>query len=47
MGTVGDCYDNAVSESFVHTVKGECLNNVQLISRDFTNRLLFDLIEVF
>ena len=47
MGTVGDCYDNAVSESFVHTVKGECLYDVQLISREFTNRLLFDYIEVF
>jgi transposase InsO family protein len=47
MGSVGDCYDNAVSESFVHTLKGECLNSEQLISRDFTNRLLFDFIEVF
>jgi putative transposase len=47
MGTVGDCYDNAVAESFVHTVKGECINDIQLISRDFTTRLLFDYIEVF
>jgi len=47
MGTVGDCYDNAVSESFVHTLKGECLNDEQLISRTFTTRLLFDYIEVF
>ena len=47
MGSVGDCYDNAVAESFVHTLKGECLNDTQLISRDFTERLIFDYIEVF
>jgi putative transposase len=47
MGSVGDCYDNAVCESFVHTLKGECLNSEKLISRDYTNRLLFDFIEVF
>jgi putative transposase len=47
MGSIGDCYDNAVSESFVHTLKGECIHGTQLISREFTNRLLFDFIEVF
>jgi putative transposase len=47
MGSVGDCYDNAVAESFVHTLKGECINGEKLITRDFTNRLLFDVIEVF
>ena len=47
MGSVGDCFDNAVSESFVHTLKGECINDEKLISRDFTDRLLFDYIEVF
>ena len=47
MGSVGDCYDNAVSESFVHTLKTECLNGVELISREFTERLIFDYIEVF
>ena len=47
MGSVGDCYDNAVSESFVHTLKTECINGVQLVSREFTERLIFDYIEVF
>jgi putative transposase len=47
MGSVGDCYDNAVSESFVHTLKTECINGVELISREFTERLIFDYIEVF
>lgn len=47
MGSVGDCFDNAVSESFVHTLKTECLNNERLISIDYTERLLFEFIEVF
>jgi putative transposase len=47
MGSVGDCYDNAVSESFVHTLKGESLHGEKLIAREFTTRLLFDYIEVF
>lgn len=47
MGSVGDCYDNAVSESFVHTLKGECLYGEKLISRGYTDKLLFDFIEVF
>lgn len=47
MGSVGDCYDNAVSESFVHTLKTECINETDLISHEFTERLIFDYIEVF
>lgn len=47
MGSVGDCYDNAVAESFVHTLKGECLNDEILVSREYTERLIFDYIEVF
>jgi putative transposase len=47
MGSVGDCFDNAVSESFVHTLKTECLNDDRLVSIDYTKRLLFEFIEVF
>ena len=47
MGNVGNCYDNAVSESFVHTLKTVCNNGVQLISFEFTEKLSFDYIEVF
>jgi len=47
MGSVGDCFDNAVSESFVHTLKGECIRGEQLITRDLTTRLIFDFIEGF
>ncbi len=47
MGPSGDSFDNAVSESFVHILKGEYINRIKLISREFTNRLLFNFIEVF
>jgi transposase InsO family protein len=47
MGSVGDCFDNAVSESFVHTLKTECLSDAQLISIEYIERLLFEYIEVF
>jgi transposase InsO family protein len=47
MGSVGDCFDNAVSESFVHTLKTECLNGAHLVSINYTERLLFEFIEVF
>lgn len=47
MGSVGDCFDNAVSESFVHTLKTECLEGEHLVSMNYTERLLFEYIEVF
>ena len=47
MGSIGDCFDNAVSESFVHTLKTECLEGEHLITFDYTERLLFEYIEVF
>ena len=47
MGSVGDCFDNAVSESSVHTLKTECLINERLISIDYAERLLFEFIDVF
>ena len=47
MGSVGDCYDNAVAESFVHTLKGDCLHDEALISHEYTDRVLFDYLEVF
>jgi putative transposase len=47
MGTSGDCYDNAVCESFNSTLKGECLDHEQLITRDYTTKIIFDFIEFF
>jgi transposase InsO family protein len=47
MGTSGDCYDNAVRESFNATLKGECLDHEQLITRDYAKKIIFDFIECF
>jgi transposase InsO family protein len=47
MGTTGDCYDNAVMESFNATLKGECLDHEQLITRDYTTKIIFDFVEYF
>ena len=41
------CYDNAVTESFFHTLKTECVSFEQYQSREDGHRRLFDYIEVF
>jgi hypothetical protein len=41
------CYDNAVTESFFHTLKTECVCFEQYQSREDGHRSLFDYIEVF
>ncbi len=41
------CYDNAITESFFHTLKTESLHNYRLQSRNQAHSLLFDYIEVF
>ncbi len=41
------CYDNAVTESFFHTLKTECTNFEQYHTREDGHRSLFDYIEVF
>jgi putative transposase len=47
MGTVGDCFDNAPAESFNATIKGECLDHENLLTRDYADKIIFDYIEVF
>lgn len=47
MGTVGDCFDNASSESFNATIKGECLDHEPLLSRDHATKVIFEYIELF
>jgi len=41
------CYDNAIAESFFHTVKTEGVNHEQFARRDEGHGFLFDYIEVF
>jgi putative transposase len=43
----GDCYDNAVAESFFSTLKNELLVGRAFQSRDEARREIFDYIEVF
>jgi len=44
MSSVGNCYDNAVMESFFATLKTECVTE-QYASRDEARRTIFDYIE--
>ena len=41
------CWDNAVSESFFHTLKTECVNHENYATREAARKSIFDYIEVF
>lgn len=43
----GNCYDNAVAESFFGLLKRECVNRKQYRTRDEARADIFDYIEVF
>ena len=45
MGSVGDCYDNALCESFFATLECELLNRHRFRSRDQAGRAVFEFIE--
>jgi len=47
MGSVGDCYDNAMAESFFATLECELLARSSLRTHDEARAALFDFIEVF
>ena len=47
MSRKGDCYDNAVAESFFASLKREALEGIRLETRKQAYRLLFDYIEGF
>jgi putative transposase len=47
MSGKGNCYDNAVMESFYHTLKTELLYGEKYKTRAETQLLVFDYIEVF
>lgn len=48
MSRKGNCWDNAVQESFFHTLKTECLYRIGFIPNfEDLRRILFDYIEVF
>jgi len=47
MGSVGDCYDNAMCESFFATLECELLDRVRFANRDQAELAVFDFIEGF
>jgi len=47
MSRKGDCWDNAVAESFFSTFKAELVHRENLVSRSQTRALVFDYIESF
>ncbi len=47
MSSTGNCYDNAVTESFFHTLKTELINMKYFLTRDEAKKSIFEFIEVF
>lgn len=47
MSRKANCWDNAVSESFFHSLKTECVNHEHYQTRDEAKKSLFDYLEVF
>jgi len=47
MGSVGDCYDNAMCESFFATLECELLDRVRFVGRAEAELAVFDFIEGF
>ena len=47
MSRKGDCWDNAVSESFFHTLKTELTHHCKFKSREEAKQAIFEYIEVF
>ena len=47
MSRRGNCYDNAVTESFFHTLKTELVNRTRYKTREEARRSIFEYIEIF
>lgn len=47
MSRKGDCYDNALMESFFATVKGECTDRPHWVSHVQARQAIFEYVEVF
>jgi len=47
MGSTGDCFDNAVTESAFSTIKSECLFGKTFVTQDAARSHIFDYIEAF
>ena len=47
MGASGSCYDNAITETFFHTLKVEAIHGERFDTREELERSIFDYIECF
>ena len=47
MSRKGNCWDNAVAESFFHSLKTECVYRHTLKTKAMARQVIFDYIEVF
>ena len=47
MSRKGNCWDNAVGESFVHTLKVEKVNRCRFMTREEAKRVIFEYIEMY
>lgn len=47
MGSTGSCYDNAITETFFHTLKTEFIYHTKFSTRSDAHLQLFDYIEIF
>ena len=47
MSRKGDCWDNAVAESFFRTLKTECIYHENFKTREQAKKAIFEYIEVF
>ena len=47
MSKKGDCWDNAVAESFFHTLKVELINRMKFITREEAKRKIFEYVEMY
>jgi len=47
MSRKGDCWDNAVAESFFHTLKVELTHRQQFKTREEAKHAVFEYIEIF
>jgi putative transposase len=46
MSGKGNCYDNAVAESFFHTLKVERVHGARFVQRETMRQAMFEYIEV-
>ncbi len=47
MSATGNCYDNAVAESFFNSLKTECVYTNSYVTRDQARQSIFEYIEVY